>query len=453
MMKKIILSFICISSASALFADSRAVTVKECIDIALQNHPDYFISIEDQKKSISDYGVARSQKSLLINGEIRTIENDRDAETTTSGVKIPGKDTYIGLFAGITLYYNIYDARKDYEEEMAKTNIDMSKIKSHKTKLDISYRVKLAYYSYSMARNTLQIREEIFRKNEKKAVLARQMFEGGSRAILDVSKAEVDLADARLQYEIARNNERKMRMNLFHAMGLEDTEDLEIIPLDVVSLPAVTRTLDELYSMSRLYSPAIRIAVLEKRLAQMKISTETAAHYPKVDFQAGAGYELDRIRGADRIDENFTGDKWTPAFYGLFSVTIPIYSGGRISARVNSAESDYNKINYQEREVLVETKNKIRDSYRSLEEIRNQIGISELIIKNAERHLLLAQKSYDNGGGSLLELQDAELSVIRARMGYLEARYNYLMTLAGLSNIIGIGEESICGDSAEKQPE
>ncbi|HPS58408.1 MAG TPA: TolC family protein [Spirochaetota bacterium] len=452
-MKKIILSLIFLSCAVAAYADTRTITVKECIDIALQNHPDYFISIEDQKKSISDYGVARSQKSLIINGEIRTVENEKDTETTSSGVEIPGKDTYIGLFAGITLYYNIYDAKKDYEEDMAKTNIDMFKIKSQKTKLDIIYNVKIAYYSYSMARNALTIREEIYRKNEKKALLAKQLFEGGSRPILDVSKAEVDLADARLQYEMAKNNERKMRMNLFHAMGLEDTEDLDIIPQDVEAMPGITVTLDELYNMSQIYSPLIRISVLEKRLAKMKISTETAAHYPRIDFQAGAGYELDRIRGADNYEKNFSGKNWAPAFYGLFFMTIPVYSGGRISARVDSAESDYNKINYREREILVETKNQIRDSYRSLEEIRKQLEISELIIRNAERHLLLAQKSYDNGGGSLLELQDAELSVIRARMGYLEARYNYLMTLARLSNIIGIGEESICGDSGKNKSE
>lgn len=452
-MKKIILSLIFLSCALTAYAETRKITVKECIEIALQNHPDYFMSIEDQKKSISDYGVVRSQKSMLINGEIRTVENEKETDTTSNGVKIPGKDTYIGLFAGVTIYYNIYDAKKDYEEDMAKTNIDMSKIKSQKTKLDITYKVKIAYYNYSMARNTLLIREEMFKKNEKKALLAKQLYEGGSRPILDLSKAEVDLADARLQYEIARNNERKMRMNLFHAMGLEDTGDLEIVPQDIEKIPGIAVSLDELYSLSQLYSPLIRISVLEKRLAQMKIATETAAHYPKVDFQAGIGYELDRIHGANKLEDNFAGENWTPAFYGLFAVTIPIYSGGRISARIDSAESDYNKINYQEREVLIETKNQIRDSYRSLEEIRKQMEISGLIIKNAERHLLLAQKSYDNGGGSLLELQDAELSVIRARMGYLEARYNYLMTLARLSNIIGVGEESICGDSAKNKSE
>lgn len=452
-MKKRIILLIFLLCTVAANADTRIITVKECIDIALQNHPDYFISIEDQKKSISDYGVARSQKSLIINGEIRTVENEKETETTSNGVKIPGKDTYIGLFAGLTLYYNLYDAKKDYEEDMAKTNIDMSKIKIHKARLDISYKVKIAYYSYSMARSTLVIREEIYRKNEKKSILAKQLFEGGSRPILDVSKAEVDLAEARLQYEMAKNNERKMRMNLFHSMGLEDTENLDIIPQENDTLPGVVASFDELDSMSQLYSPMIRISVLEKRLAQMKISTETAAHYPTVGFQAGAGYELDRLRGADEISNNFKGDNWTPAFYGLFVITIPVYTGGRITARIDSAESDYNKINYRAREVLVETRNQIRDSYRSLEEISRQMEISELIIRNAERHLLLAQKSYDNGGGSLIELQDAELSVIRAKMGYLEARYNYLMTLAKLSNIIGVGEESICGDSQKSKSE
>lgn len=452
-MKIRITSLIFLLCAAAANADTRIITVNECIDIALQNHPDYFISIDDQKKSISDYAVARAQKSLIINGEIRTVENDKDTETTSSGVKIPGKDTNIGLFAGLTLYYSIYDARKDYEEDMAKTSIDMSKIKIQKTRLDIIYKVKIAYYSYSMARSTLVIREEIYRKNEKKAVLAKQLFEGGSRPILDVSKAEVDLADARLQYEMAKNNERKMRMNLFHSMGLEDTEDLDIIPQENDVLPGIVAPVDELYSMSQLYSPMIRISVLEKRLAQMKISTETAAHYPTVGFQAGAGYELDKLRGADDFSNNLKGDNWTPAFYGLFVITIPVYTGGRITARIDSAESDYNKINYREREVLVETKNQIRDSYRSLEEISRQMEISELIIRNAERHLLLAQKSYDNGGGSLIELQDAELSVIRAKMSYLEAKYNYLMTLAKLSNIIGVGEESICGDSQKSKSE
>lgn len=452
-MKRIITAIIFILYETLVLAKPRVVTVDECVDIALQNHPDYFIAIEDQKKNLSDYKAVIAQKSLIINGEITTVENDKDTDTTTKGVKIPGKDTNIGLFAGISVNYNIFDARTDSKEDISRTNIDMSKIRSYKTKLEIIFEVKSAYYGYLMARNILIIREEIYRKNQKKLALSRQLFEGGSRPILDVSKAEVDLADAQLQYEMARNYERKMKMNLFHAMGLEDSGEIELEPVDIDVIPDVTVSLDELYKISQVYSPAIRLAALEKKLAGLRITAEEAAHYPRIDMKFGFGYELERIRGAANAGDNFNPDNWSPTFYGLFSVTIPIYSGGAISASVDSAENEYNKSNYKAKEVLIQTKNQIRDNYRSLDDIKKQMDISELILKNAERHLLLAQKSYDNGGGSPLELQDAELTVIRAKIGYIEAKYNYLITLARLSQIIGIGEESICGKSVKKQSE
>jgi len=217
-MKKPIMLILLLLQALPLLSQSRVITVKECIDIALQNHPDYFASIEEQKKSIFELKGVRSQKSIIINGEIRTIETEKETETTTSGIKIPGKDTDIGLFAGLTLYYPVYDARKDYEEEISKLHIDMTKLKSQSTRLDIIFEVKNAYYGYLMAKSILVIREDIYRRNLKKVELARQLFEGGSRPILDLSKAEVDLADAQLQYEMAKNTERKMKMNLFQKL-------------------------------------------------------------------------------------------------------------------------------------------------------------------------------------------------------------------------------------------
>jgi len=449
-MKKPIMLILLLLQALPLLSQSRVITVKECIDIALQNHPDYFASIEEQKKSIFELKGVRSQKSIIINGEIRTIETEKETETTTSGIKIPGKDTDIGLFAGLTLYYPVYDARKDYEEEISKLHIDMTKLKSQSTRLDIIFEVKNAYYGYLMAKSILVIREDIYRRNLKKVELARQLFEGGSRPILDLSKAEVDLADAQLQYEMAKNTERKMKMNLFHAMGLEESDEVEIEPVEIKSMPVVSVSLDELYRISYIYSPSIRSISLEKRLALLKISYESAAHYPRVNIQVGLGYELDKIRGAANPEDNVNSRNWSPVFYGLFQMTIPVYSGGGITSKVESAESEYNRIEFKDREIIIQTKNQIRDCYRSLEDINRQLEISALIMKNAERHLLLAQKNYDNGGGSLLELQDAEVAVIKARMVYQEARYNYLIILARLSQLIGTGEEYICGDSAKK---
>ncbi|HPS88262.1 MAG TPA: TolC family protein [Spirochaetota bacterium] len=412
-----------------IFPQVRGVDIDECINIALQNHPDLFLSIEDNKKSVADYRIAKSLKSIIINGEVRTIENGTNAP---------------GLFGGLVASYNLYDAKNDYVEEIAITNIDISKLKSQKTKNEVLLEVKNAYYGYLLSKNTLKIRETINEKYKKKSDLAKQLFEQGSRPILDVSKAEVDMADSQLQYEKAKNDERKTKLNLFRSMGLEEGEASLINPKDIETIPVIKCTLDELYRMAEIYSPLIRIITLEKRSAILKISEESAAHFPRVDLSLGFGYANPELSAFSNASDNLNTDKWNPSFLGAFKATLPIFSGGQISARVDSAVSDYNKISYKEKELLIDTKNQIRDSYKSLEEIKKQMEISNLITKNAQRHLLLAQRSYENGGGSLLELQDAELSVIRAEIGFLESKYSYLLTLAKLTSIIGIGESSIC---------
>lgn len=442
-LKIITILLICIYQTT-ISAEERNVSVDECIEIALQNHPDYLLSIEDDKKSIADYKIARSAKSVIINGEIKTIETDKDDSSSDTKYSIPGQDTNIGLFAGITMSYNLYDAKKDIIENQARTNIDISKIKNYQVKNKIIFEVKNAYYGYLLAKNTLTIREEIFNKYQSKANLARQLFEQGSRPVLDVSKAEVDLADSQLMLEKAKNNERKTKLNLYYAMGIEETENLNINPIEVENIPDLSCSLSNLYKLSEIYNPVIRISKLEKKIARLKAEEEAGAHYPKVDLTVGIGYKIEKLNSFENFQENYDTSNWNPVVYGLIGATIPIYSGGRISAKVDSALSSYNKLVYKEKEVLTDSKNQIRDNFKSLEEIKKQMEISELIIKNAQRHQLLAQRSYENGGGSLLELQDADLSVIKARIGFLESRYSYFITLAKLVNIVGSGESSIC---------
>jgi outer membrane protein TolC len=429
-----------------LFGEEKKITLEQCIEVALQNHPSLFVAIEDDKKSIANYQIARSMRSIIVDGEIKTVEYTKSNSSADSRFSIPGEDTDIGLFAGLSLTYNLYNAKKDVVEEQARTSIDVAKVTNYQVKSKIIYEVKNAYYSYLLARDILAIREEIYNKYKSKAQLSRQLFEQGSRPILDVSKAEVDLANAQLQLEQAKNNERKMRQSLYYAMGLEENEQIDIIPenIDLEKLPEINCTLANLYRMCEVYNPELRIARLQKKIAQLKITEEAGSHYPTVDLLIGLGYENKKLYGMGNIGSNFEAGSWSPAFHGAIRASLPIYSGGRISARVDSATADYNKMIYKEKEILTDIKNQVRDNYRTLEEMKRQIEISELIIKNAQRHQLLAQRSYENGAGTLLELQDADLNVIQAKIGLLEARYNYLLNFAKLVDTVGFGEGILC---------
>ena len=255
-----------------LFGEEKKITLEQCIEVALQNHPSLFVAIEDDKKSIANYQIARSMRSIIVDGEIKTVEYTKSNSSADSRFSIPGEDTDIGLFAGLSLTYNLYNAKKDVVEEQARTSIDVAKVTNYQVKSKIIYAVKNAYYSYLLARDILAIREEIYNKYKSKAQLSRQLFEQGSRPILDVSKAEVDLANAQLQLEQAKNNERKMRQSLYYAMGLEENDQIDIIPenIDLEKLPEINCTLANLYRMCEVYNPELRIARLQKKLPSLK---------------------------------------------------------------------------------------------------------------------------------------------------------------------------------------
>jgi len=431
----------------SLHAQYRKVTLEKCVQIALQNHPEIKVSLEDQKKSVAGYKVATAQNKILVSGEVKTVEylkSDRDPNK----LNIPGRDTNFGLFAGATATYNLIDPKKSNLEEMSRLSVDMSKMKALKVRETVIFNVKSAYYNYCFAQENELLRKELKEKFRLKLDKAKKLFKNGLRPILDVSKAEVDLADAMLEHEKAKNNEKLMKAKLLASMGIID-ESIEVSPEVVEILPHLKYSLDELYTLAEYNYPDIRIAQLGKQISKINIEVEQSLRYPKVDILASLGFENKfenrEFKSWDRFTDKFLeADNWEPTVHAGFMLRIPIFDRGGIEGRVESAVADYRKSEYRERQILIGMRGLIRAYLQAINELVRQMEISILIIANAERHLMLAQKSYENGVSTQLDMQDAEMSVLKARLELIRSRYEYLKILARIANTVGMREEELC---------
>jgi len=58
--------------------------------------------------------------------------------------------------------------------------------------------------------------------------------------------------------------------------------------------------------------------------------------------------------------------------------------------------------------------------------------------------MLLAKKSYESGAGTQLEINEAIMSYENAALGYQKSKNDYLMAVAKISSIVGLGEDSLC---------
>lgn len=423
-------------------AQERQVSLEECIAMAMENHPEIRISLEESKKAEASYGVSKAPNSVIVNGEVKTVEILKTGKST-GNFNVPGKDTSIGLFAGATAAYNIYDATKGEKQMMARLGISLAQINQLRIKSKVLLNVKVAYYDFLFARQSVALKDDLRGKYGTKLDKTRMLFRNGQRPILDVTKAEVDLANANLDYERAINLESFARTELLTAIGVPG-EDFTVVPIPVDSLPELRFTLDQLYDIAEDEYPEIRIARLNRTIQKINIDAEKANRNPSVDVVTAFGMENRNLQGQGGIQDNLGPDKWKPTFHVALQARMPLYSGGLISGRIDSAKADYRKTFYAERQVTVTNRALIQNFIQSMAELKRQVELAKLMKVNAENHVKLATKSYENGLGSQLDLQDAESSLINADLYSYKARYDYLIALARLANSVGVKEEQLC---------
>jgi len=226
-------------------------------------------------------------------------------------------------------------------------------------------------------------------------------------------------------------------------MGIMD-DNIAFSPGYIEDLPEVKFSVDELYDLSKQNYPELNMVLLQKRIGKLNVELQKASNYPTIDITAALGFENRNLQGASAFEENLQSNNWSPTAHAGFTAALPIYSGGAISGKIDSAVSQYNSIVYQERKLKVKVKGMIRSSFQEMSELKKQREMSLLMVDNARKHLKLTQRYYETGVGSQLEIRDAELSVLDAELTLIKTKYGYMITLANLSNLVGLGEKYLC---------
>nr|MBP7586059.1 TolC family protein [Spirochaetota bacterium] len=144
------------------------------------------------------------------------------------------------------------------------------------------------------------------------------------------------------------------------------------------------------------------------------------------------------------LEEGARGNNWDPTFHAGFTASVPVYSGGAISGRVDRAMAEYNTTLYDEKKLHLTVKSAIRANYHFMIELTKQVSMSKLMVGNAEKHMTLTQRYYESGVSTQLDVRDAELSLLNSQLASVKAQYDYMTTLAELSHIVGVKEEFLC---------
>jgi TolC family type I secretion outer membrane protein len=292
--------------------------------------------------------------------------------------------------------------------------------------------VRQAYFNLLQARRLVGVADAALARSELNLRSAQGFFDVGTKPKSDVTKAEVEVANARVDVIRARNLVRLSQTTLANALGLEATVPIEIN--DILTYEPVTLDSTQLLAEALGNRPELRQSQARLDAARAQLSGAKARYLPDLTVNGSAGTASDdAIVSTDGVSGVSFGDTWSIAGVLTWNLFEGFFTQARVKetqALVETARADYETVELQ---VRLE----VEQSYIAVVEAAERYGATEKAVESAQENLRLAQGRYDAGVGTILELTEAQLSLTNAEADSVRAVTDYRVGLAVLDRVVG----------------
>ncbi len=395
------------------------LTVKDAEALALKNNPAISVARLD---ALASQQVTREVSSNLwpqTYANLTAVDARNNSRITAGGLNNP--TVYTRAAAGATVTQLITDfGHTSNMVAGARLQARADEQSAAATKEDVLLAVDQAFYDALQTHAVLRVAEQTVASRQLLSDQVSALTKSQLKSDLDLSFANVNLAQAKLLYLDALNNDKASAAALSAILGystleafdlVNDTEPLAPPPPDVAPLLA------EAFAKR----PEILALEFQSESAEKLHKAEHDQLYPTISALATFG---DAPVRDDRI--------YGPYAAAGVNVEIPVFNGFLYSAK--SREADLRAQAARQR--LIDLRNRIsrdvRKSWLAASTAFDRVNVSEQLLAQANLALDLAQTRYKLGLSSIVELSQAQLQQTQAEIGNAQAGYEYRLALAVL---------------------
>ena len=315
--------------------------------------------------------------------------------------------------------------------DQAKLGVEQARAQLEAQRQNLMLRVATAYFDVLRAQAEL-----LFRRSELDAI-GRQKeqnerrFEVGLVPVTDVkdAQAQFDLASAQ---EIASANRLSTAQEALIVVSGADPTQLQEL-LDTAPLVApVPADIDAWVNLAKEQNIPLVISRLAAESAKEQIRGTRAGRYPNLDLV---------LEGIQR-DTGFTNGSDQDSAEIRLELTLPLLTGGRVSAEIRQAKMQALSAGQQLAAQSRATVQNTRDSYRSVVADISRVNALQQALISTQKSLEAQEAGFAEGLLTSLEVLRSLRDTFRAQSDYSSARYDYIINSLNLKQAAGILQES-----------
>jgi outer membrane protein TolC len=404
----------------------RKLALDEAVAIALAGQPQI-------QARLFDYAAARHRVTQALapmlpqlTGSVTATRSQQTTLSTsaTTGLTLPvqiNRDLNQTLFAQVALSQLLFDFGKTLAATDAARKLATVALESVELQRQlISLAVKEAYTNINFSQRLITVAQAQFDRAQLNLRSARGFYEVGTRPKSDVVRAEVDVANARVDLIRGRNAERLARVALNTAMGI-----------DVDTPTQVQENL--IYEPVQFDRPQLRAEALRQRPEhrQAKLQVDVTEAQERLAFRNflpnlfGTG-----AYGGTRSELN--------PFWSLgLSLTWTIFDGGNLVGKYQEARANLDAAQSRVKASELDIIQNVEQAEIVAEESQERIQAAQAAVASAEENFRLAQGRFDAGVGTILELTDAQLALTQSQNVEAQALADFRIALSRLDRALG----------------
>ena len=411
-------------------AVGRELTLDEAVSIALDNAPKILASTGDYLASLQRVNQALAPLLPQLTGT--GSYGRKQGISTTSGARSVND---FGS-ASATASQLLWDFGKQWAaKDVAKFDAEAFRAAAELQKNNIAKLVKEQYFTLLLSQRLVTVNEAALDRAEINLRSAKGFFDVGTQPKSFVTRAEVDVANARVNLIRANNAVSLARVALNAAMGVAVNTPTQV--KDVLAYEHFTTDRDALLAEALRSRPDYVQIKAQAEEAEALVRQTFRDFFPNL---TGSGtYGIVGVTGTptpgSRSTSGFidSGPEWN---VGL-TLQWTIFDGGGKIARYKEAKANVDAIKARVRDTELQVWKEVEQAHIDLLAKEESIGAAGKAVESAQENYNLARGRFDAGVANIIELTDAQLALTQAQATEAQALSDYRIAIAELERALG----------------
>ncbi len=315
--------------------------------------------------------------------------------------------------------------------QLSAIDIDLAAELSRSSKQDLVNQVSKAYFQFLLAQDSYEVIQQSYKQAEDNADIVRSKFEQGLVSEYDKIRAEVQVRNLSPNLIQSKNAISLTRLQLKVLIGLAPEKDI------VVSGKLSDYEKDLYYDYMKVdtallaNNSTLKQMDLQSEMLKTTYEMSKAAFLPNISFDAV--YQWTAMNN----DFKFSDYVWNP--YGTIglSVSFPIFTGGSRIHKMKQTKVEMNQLYWNRTNLRRNLSMQVENCLNNMQQSIEQLASNKENVNQAIKGRNIAQKRYEVGQGTILELNDSELALTQSKLTYTQAIYDFLVAKADLDLVLG----------------